>query len=75
MQFTTDGIQRIAEIAFAVNERTENIGARRLNTILERVLQDVSFASSPGLVVIDAKFVDQRMQGLDTAEDRSRYIL
>ncbi len=75
LQFTTDGIQRIAEIAFAVNERTENIGARRLNTILERVLQDVAFASSPGLVVIDAKFVDQRMQGLDTAEDRSRYIL
>jgi ATP-dependent HslUV protease ATP-binding subunit HslU len=76
--FTPDGITRLAGIAFAVNERTENIGARRLATVMERLLDDVSFdaASMSGqTVVIDGPYVDQRLAELSQNEDLSRYIL
>jgi ATP-dependent HslUV protease ATP-binding subunit HslU len=76
--FTADGITRLAHIAFAVNERTENIGARRLATVMERLLDDVSFdaASMAGqTVVIDGPYVDARLAELSQNEDLSRYIL
>ncbi|MGQ9659389.1 MAG: ATP-dependent protease ATPase subunit HslU [Thermochromatium sp.] len=78
LEFTEDGIRRIAEIAWQVNEKTENIGARRLHTILERLLEDVSF-NAPELdrvtVTINAAYVDQNMADLVADEDLSRYIL
>jgi ATP-dependent HslUV protease ATP-binding subunit HslU len=76
--FTPEGITRLAQIAFDVNERTENIGARRLATVMERLLDDVSFdaASMSGLTVsIDAPYVDLRLAELSQNEDLSRYIL
>ncbi len=78
LQFTPEGITRLAKIAFEVNERTENIGARRLSTVMERLLDDVSFdaASLAGqTVAIDAAYVDQRLDELSQNEDLSRYIL
>ena len=78
LEFTTDGITRLAQIAFEVNERTENIGARRLSTVMERLLDDVSFdAASLGgqTVKIDAAYVDARLGELSHNEDLSRYIL
>ena len=78
LHFTPEGITRLAKIAFEVNERTENIGARRLSTVMERLLDDVSFdaASLAGqTVVIDAAYVDQRLAELSQNEDLSRYIL
>lgn len=78
LQFTEDGIARIAEIAFSVNESTENIGARRLSTVMERLLETVSF-DAPNLdgqaVVVDAGYVDERLAMLSRDEDLSRYIL
>lgn len=78
LQFTDDGIARIAEIAFSVNESTENIGARRLSTVMERLLDSVSF-DAPNLggqgVTIDAAYVDERLATLSRDEDLSRYIL
>jgi len=78
LDFTEDGIRRIAETAWQVNERTENIGARRLHTVLERLLEDVSF-SAPDLdqatVTVDAAYVDQHLSELAADEDLSRYIL
>jgi ATP-dependent HslUV protease ATP-binding subunit HslU len=68
----------LARIAFEVNERTENIGARRLATVMERLLDDVSFdaaALSGQTVVIDAAYVDRRLVELSQNEDLSRYIL
>ncbi len=76
--FTKDGIRRIAETAFEVNERTENIGARRLHTILERLLEDVSFeAGDDGhkQVEINAAFVESHLGELAKNEDLSRFIL
>ena len=76
--FTRDGIKRIAEVAWQVNERTENIGARRLHTVLERLLEEISFAASdkPGFsLTVDAKYVDQHLAQLASNEDLSRYIL
>jgi ATP-dependent HslUV protease ATP-binding subunit HslU len=76
--FTEDGVRRIAEIAFSVNEKTENIGARRLHTVMERLLETVSFdaAESGGTSVsIDATYVDQHLGNLAKDEDLSRYIL
>jgi ATP-dependent HslUV protease ATP-binding subunit HslU len=75
--FTKDGIRRIAETAFEVNERTENIGARRLHTILERLLEDVSFTAGDGnnSVTIDAAFVESHLGELAKNEDLSRFIL
>lgn len=78
VQFTTDGIQRIAELGWQVNEKTENIGARRLHTILEKLLEDISF-DAPDLVeksiTIDAAYVDAHLMELADDEDLSRYIL
>ena len=78
LNFTPEGITRLAKIAFEVNERTENIGARRLATVMERLLDDVSFdaASMAGQSVeIDAAYVDKRLAELSQNEDLSRYIL
>ncbi|MDR2990591.1 MAG: ATP-dependent protease ATPase subunit HslU [Burkholderiaceae bacterium] len=78
LDFTEAGIARLAEIAFHVNENTENIGARRLSTVMERLLEEVSFDAA-GLqgqtITIDAPFVDARLAELSRDEDLSRYIL
>jgi ATP-dependent HslUV protease ATP-binding subunit HslU len=78
LDFRADGIRRLAEIAFQVNERTENIGARRLHTVMEKLLEEVSFDAGreSGLtVVVDAGYVDARLKSLAQSEDLSRYIL
>jgi ATP-dependent HslUV protease ATP-binding subunit HslU len=78
LRFTPDGITRLAAIAFEVNERTENIGARRLSTVMERLLDEVSFdATKLGgqTVTIDGPYVDARLKELSRDEDLSRYIL
>ena len=78
VRFSTDGVRRIAEIAYQVNERTENIGARRLHTVMERLLELVSFDASerPGTEIdLDAKYVDEHLGSLAKDEDLSRYIL
>jgi len=78
LEFTAEGITRLAQIAFDVNERTENIGARRLATVMERLLDDVSFdaaALSGQTVRVDAPYVDARLGELSQNEDLSRYIL
>ena len=78
LTFTEDAIARIASTAWEVNERTENIGARRLHTVLERLLDDVSFEASDKSgqsLVIDADYVDQHLAELAGDEDLSRYIL
>lgn len=77
ISFSKDGIRRIAETAFEVNERTENIGARRLHTILERLLEDISFTAGDEnkSVEIDASYVEQHLGELAKNEDLSRYIL
>jgi ATP-dependent HslUV protease ATP-binding subunit HslU len=78
LEFTESGVRRLAEVAFQVNERTENIGARRLHTVLERMLETVSFeaADRAGLVVsIDAQYVDAHLGELIKDEDLTRYIL
>ncbi|HEV7605863.1 MAG TPA: ATP-dependent protease ATPase subunit HslU [Steroidobacteraceae bacterium] len=78
VKFAADGVRRLAEIAFSVNEKTENIGARRLHTVMERLLETVSFdaAENGGTAVeIDAAYVDQHLGALAKDEDLSRYIL
>ena len=78
LSFAESGIRRIAEVSYQVNERTENIGARRLHTVLERLLEVVSFDASdqPGsAVVIDDAYVDDHLGELVQDEDLSRYIL
>ncbi len=78
LEFTEDGIRRIAEIAWQVNERTENIGARRLHTVLERLLEDISYNASTldrVTVTVNATYVDQNLADLAADEDLSRYIL
>jgi ATP-dependent HslUV protease ATP-binding subunit HslU len=76
--FAADGIQRIAELGWQVNETTENIGARRLHTMLERLLEEISY-NAPDLqdkkIVIDAAYVDQHLTEFAEDEDLSRYIL
>jgi ATP-dependent HslUV protease ATP-binding subunit HslU len=78
LKFGDDAVQEIALIASNVNERTENIGARRLHTVLERLLDDISFAA-PEMhgkeVPIDAAYVRERLQPILMNEDLSRYIL
>jgi ATP-dependent HslUV protease ATP-binding subunit HslU len=78
ISFTDDGIQRIAELGWQVNESVENIGARRLHTILEKLLEEISF-DAPDLlektIHIDAAYVDSHLQQLADNEDLSRYIL
>lgn len=77
VDFTADGIRRLAEIAQQVNESTENIGARRLHTLMERLLAEVAYQAPDvqDAIVVDANFVDQRLADLAVHEDLSRYIL
>jgi len=80
VQFSEDGLRRIAETAWQVNERTENIGARRLHTVMERLLEETSFtAADTGLqdepLLVDAAYVDSQLQELSADEDLSRFIL
>lgn len=78
LKFTTGGIKRIAELGWQVNETTENIGARRLHTILERLLEEISFKApdmTEKLVVIDSDYVDSHLTEFAENEDLSRYIL
>ncbi len=77
LEYTPEGVRRLAEIAFAVNERTENIGARRLYTVMEKLLEEVSFDSgrSGSRVTIDAPYVDARLASLAGSEDLARYVL
>ncbi len=78
LEFTSDGIARIAEVAWQVNESTENIGARRLHTVMERLLESASFnaSDSPGTsVIVNADYVDSHLGDLVQDVDLSRYIL
>ena len=78
IQFSEDGIRRIAEIAFSVNEKTENIGARRLYTVMEKLLEETSFTATENsgqTVEINAAYVDDKLGALAVDEDLSRYVL
>jgi ATP-dependent HslUV protease ATP-binding subunit HslU len=78
LEFTESGVKRLAEVAFHVNENTENIGARRLHTVMERLLETVSFEASEKSgthVQINAGYVDEHLAELSKDEDLSRYIL
>ncbi len=78
LQFTEDGVRRIAEVAWQVNESTENIGARRLHTVMERLLELVSFEAADmgsGDVTVDQDYVDRHLKDLAADQDLSRYIL
>ena len=78
LEYREDGIRRLAQIAWEVNERTENIGARRLYTVMEKLLEDVSFEAARHdgqSVVIDAAYVDTRLAELARSEDLARYVL
>ena len=78
IEFTQSGVNRLAEVAFQVNERTENIGARRLHTVMERLLEKISFEAadkSGENYLIDAEYVDKNLGSLVKDEDLSRYIL
>ena len=77
LNFTQDGVERIAQLAWEVNESTENIGARRLHTLLERLLEEISYNCSDkqNQVEIDAAYVDTQLAKLVRNQDLSRYIL
>ncbi len=78
LEFTPEGIRRLAEVAWQVNEKTENIGARRLYTVMEKLLEEVSFEAgkrSGGSVRIDPEYVDSRLGELAATEDLARYVL
>ena len=77
LTYTPEGVRRLAEIAHSVNERTENIGARRLHTVMEKLLEEVSFDAgrSAKTVTIDAAYVDARLGSLAEREDLARYVL
>ncbi len=78
LSFSSDGVRRLAEVAYQVNEQTENIGARRLHTVMERLLETVSFEAadkSGSVVTVDAAYVDDHLAALVKDEDLSRYIL
>ena len=80
IQFTEDGLRRIAETAWQVNEKTENIGARRLHTVMERLLEKASFSAADAGVTdnklsVDADYVNQQLDALSADEDLSRFIL
>lgn len=78
LEFTPEGIERLAGIAFSVNESTENIGARRLYTVMEKLLEEISYdahQNSGKTTVIDAAYVEKRLQALSVNEDLSRYVL
>jgi ATP-dependent HslUV protease ATP-binding subunit HslU len=78
VEFTADGVARIADMAFKVNEGTENIGARRLHTVMERLMEEISFEApdkSGETLTVDAAYVDGKLKDLAADEDLSRYIL
>jgi ATP-dependent HslUV protease ATP-binding subunit HslU len=78
LDFRPDGIRRLAEIAFAVNEKQENIGARRLYTVMERLLEDVSFHAARrtgDTIAVDAPFVDEKLAGIAGDDNLAKYIL
>jgi ATP-dependent HslUV protease ATP-binding subunit HslU len=78
LSFTEDGIERLASVAWNINERTENIGARRLHTVMERLLEQVSFEAADRAgsgIEVDAAYVDRQLSDLAQDEDLSRYIL
>lgn len=78
LDFTDEGIQRLAELAFNVNERTENIGARRLYTVMEKLLEDLSFdatSRSGQTITIDATYVNEQLAEAASSEDLARYVL
>ena len=78
LQFGSDAIKRLAEIAFSVNSKTENIGARRLHTVIEKLLEEISYNApkrSGESVMIDAAYVDERLKNLSQSEDLARYVL
>jgi ATP-dependent HslUV protease ATP-binding subunit HslU len=78
LEFAGEGIKRIAEVAWQVNEQTENIGARRLHTVLERLLETISFEAadkSGQTITVDVEYVDRYLQDLADDQDLSRYIL
>ena len=78
LDFRPDAIRRLAELAFQVNEKTENIGARRLSTVLERLLEEISFDAGKrgsGSVTIDAAYVDAQLADLAKNEDLARFVL
>jgi len=78
LDFKPDGIRRLAEIAWQVNEKTENIGARRLYTVMEKLLEEVSFDASRhegAVIMVDAAYVDARLKDLAQSEDLARYVL
>lgn len=78
LKFSDEGIKRLAEIAFSVNNKTENIGARRLHTVMERLLEEISYDApkySGKTIEIDAAYVDERLQDLSQSEDLARYVL
>jgi ATP-dependent HslUV protease ATP-binding subunit HslU len=78
LRFTDDAVRRIAEVAWQVNERTENIGARRLHTVLERLLDNISFEAPDHAgqeIQIDAAYVDEHLGALLASDDLTRYIL
>ncbi|UCH49505.1 MAG: ATP-dependent protease ATPase subunit HslU [Betaproteobacteria bacterium] len=78
LEFPDEGIRRLAEIAWSVNEKTENIGARRLYTVMEKLLEDLSFEAhnrQGETVSIDAAYVDERLKDLAASEDLARYVL
>jgi ATP-dependent HslUV protease ATP-binding subunit HslU len=75
LDFTDEGVKRMAEIAWQVNESTENIGARRLYTVMERLLEEISFDAKSGKIVVDAEFVSSKLGGIAADEDLARYVL
>ena len=78
LEFAPEGIRRLAEIAFQVNEKTENIGARRLYTVMEKLLEELAFEAGKAgdqKVLIDAAYVDDRLQMVAQREDLARYVL
>ncbi len=78
IEFTDSGVRRLAEVAFQVNENTENIGARRLHTVMERLLETISFEASDKSgthIAVDADYVNEHLDELSQDEDLSRYIL
>ncbi len=75
LDFTDAGVKRMAEIAWQVNESTENIGARRLYTVMERLLEEISFDAKSGKIVVDAEFVSSKLGGIAADEDLARYVL
>ena len=78
LKFKTEGIRRIAEVAWHVNETTENIGARRLYTVMEKLLEDLSFDASKKhgqSISIGLEYVNERLKDLSESEDLARYVL